>query len=84
MHILLGLIGAALGAVLIIKTEWFVQNFGTSEWAETHLGTSGGTRLFYKLIGIGIIFISFLAVTGMLGGFVLGTFGRLFGSSGAL
>ena len=79
MHIILGLLGVGLGAVLIIKTEWFIQNFGSSEWAETHMGTSGGTRLLYKLVGLVCIFISFLAMTGLLGGFVLGTFGRLFG-----
>jgi len=73
-----GLVGVALGALMVIKTEWLVENFGTSSWAEEHLGTSGGTRLLYKLIGIAIIFIAMMGATGLLGGFVMGTVGKLF------
>ena len=73
-----GLAAVAFGTLLIVKTEWFLQNFGTIEWAEQHLGTSGGTRMFYKLIGLGIIFIGFIIATGMLSGFLMGTVGRLF------
>jgi len=71
-------VGVALGALMVIKTEWLVENFGTSSWAEEHLGTSGGTRLLYKLIGIAIIFIAMMGATGLLGGFVMGTVGKLF------
>ncbi len=79
MKYILALLGIAFGVVLIIKTEWFVQNFGTNEWAETHLGTSGGSRLLYKLIGLVIIIIAMLGVTGLLGPLILSTVGRLFG-----
>jgi len=78
MRYVLGFLGVAFGILIVIKTEWIIQNFGTSEWAEAHMGLSGGTRLLYKLIGMVIIFISMLAVTGMLGGFVMGTIGKLF------
>lgn len=81
MNFIWGLLGIALGSLLIMKTEWFVQNFGSNAWAEEHMGTSGGTRLMYKLIGIVIIFISMMAATGLLGGFIMGTFGKLFGVS---
>jgi len=64
---------------LVIKTEWFIQNFGTSSWAEQHLGSSGGTRLMYKLIGIIIIILSMMGMTGMLGEVIINVFGRLFG-----
>ena len=74
----LWLIGVALGAVLVIKTEWFVNNFGRVAWADEHLGTEGGTRLFYKLLGLVFIFISMLGVAGLLGDFVLSIFGGLF------
>ncbi|PIY95461.1 MAG: hypothetical protein COY66_06695 [Candidatus Kerfeldbacteria bacterium CG_4_10_14_0_8_um_filter_42_10] len=63
---ILGLIGIAIGAVLVIKTEWFLDFFGRIEWAERHLGTEGGTRLFYKMIGIGTIILSFMLMTGLL------------------
>lgn len=74
-----GIGGIILGVVLIIKTEWFVQNFGASDWAETHLGTSGGTRLMYKLIGIAMILLAMMGMTGMLGQVIISIFGRLFG-----
>ncbi|MFA6604025.1 MAG: hypothetical protein WCT10_04280 [Patescibacteria group bacterium] len=77
-RVLGGLAAVGVGLLFVIKSEWFLNNFGAIEWAEQHLGTSGGTRLFYKLIGLGIIFIGFLAATGMIGGFLMGTVGRLF------
>lgn len=79
MKYLFGLLGIAVGIFLVIKTEWFIQNFGTNDWAEQHFGTSGGTRTFYKLVGIAIIFIALMGMTGLLGGFILATVGRLFG-----
>lgn len=63
--VIIGIIGIAIGAVLVIKTEWFMDFFGRIEWAERHLGTEGGTRLFYKLLGIGTIVISFMLMTGL-------------------
>ncbi len=74
-----GVLVILLGVVLVIKTEWFLQNFGAIDWAEQHLGTSGGSRLMYKLIGIIFIVLSMMGMTGMLGTVILNTFGRLFG-----
>jgi hypothetical protein len=79
MSIVVGILVILAGVLLVIKTEWFVQNFGTSSWAEEHLGTSGGTRLMYKLIGIAFIVLSVMGMTGMLGEVIVGTFGKLFG-----
>jgi hypothetical protein len=79
MKYILGLLGVAFGTILVIKTEWFVQNFGTIAWAEEHLGTEGGSRLMYKLIGLATIFISMMAITGLLGPSVLAIVGPLFG-----
>lgn len=80
MRFILGFLGIGLGALFVIKTEWFLENFGPISWAEENMGTSGGSRLMYKLLGLGIIFISMMAVTGLLGGFILGTVGKLFGA----
>lgn len=77
MKILLGLLIAAGGALLVIKTEWFLQNFGTIDWAEQKLGTNGGSRLAYKLIGIIAIFFGFLLISGLFGGFLNGTVGKV-------
>lgn len=78
MKYIIGILAIAVGCLLVIKTEWFIQNFGTNAWAEQHLGASGGTRLMYKLIGLAIIFIAMMGMTGLLGGFIMGTFGKLF------
>lgn len=80
MKYIVALIAIAVGIFLIIKTEWFIENFGTNAWAEEHMGTSGGTRLFYKLIGLAIIILAMMGVTGLLGNFIMATFGKLFGN----
>lgn len=77
MKIFLGFLVAAGGALLVIKTEWFLQNFGTIDWAEQKLGTNGGSRLAYKLIGIIAIFFGFLLISGMFNGFLTGTVGKV-------
>lgn len=80
MNILIGFLAIAAGAVLIIYTEWFVTNFGRSAWAEQKLGGSGGTRLMYKLVGLAIIILSLMTMTGMVGNIALSIFGNLFGN----
>ncbi len=64
MSFLIMLLGVLLGALLILKTEWLVSAFGRVDWAEIHLGSEGGTRIFWKLVGLGIIFLSFFYYTG--------------------
>ncbi len=76
MHYIIGLVVALIGVLLVIKSEWFFENFGSISWAEEHLGTSGGSRLMYKLIGLAFIFIGFLVITNLFGGFLEGTVGR--------
>lgn len=60
VRIIVGILGTAIGLVLTIKSEWFLRNFGRVPWAEKYLGLEGGTRLFYKLLGLIIIFISWI------------------------
>lgn len=55
-----------IGFILIVKSDWFMINFGRVWWAEKNLETEGGSRLFYKLLGILIIIGSFMAMTGLL------------------
>ncbi len=66
-----------LGTLMVAKTQWFIENFGYSDWAESKFG-GGGTRLMYK--GLGILFIvgSILGMTGALGEMIVGIFGNLF------
>ncbi len=78
MNYIFGVLAIVLGAILVIKSEWFLQNFGSIDWAEQHMGTSGGTRLMYKLIGIAIILASLMAMTGLLQTILLSIFGPMF------
>ncbi len=79
MRYILSLIGIAVGALIVIYSEKIFSALGPIEWAEQKLATSGGSRLFYKLIGIGIIFVSFFYMSGILQGIGYAIFGRLFG-----
>ena len=60
---LIGTLIVALGALVTWKSNWILDNFGRTRWAEKHLG--GGSRIFYKLVGIAIIFLGFLIVSGL-------------------
>lgn len=72
-----GLIGAAVGFVMVWKSNFFAETFGSiSSWADTHLG---GMRVVYKILGCIIIFISFLVVTNLHVIFFKSVFGSLFG-----
>ncbi|MCX6745257.1 MAG: hypothetical protein NTX82_07090 [Candidatus Parcubacteria bacterium] len=72
-----GFILFAIGPWLILKTEWFVQNFGRNSWAEEHLSTSGGTRFFYKLLGLIMVFIGLTMMFDLFGGIVFWALGPL-------
>jgi len=65
----IGLILIALGVMMVIKTEWLLNNFGRIAWFEEHLGVEGGSRLGYKIVGLLLIFFGLLAMTGLSGGF---------------
>ena len=67
MKYLVGIILIGIGFVIIWKAEWLMDNMGRIDWAEQHLGSDGGTRAFYKLLGVAIILLSFLLMGGGLG-----------------
>ena len=67
-RIILTAIGLTVGTVFVLKTEWFIKGFGRIKWAELHMG---GTRTFYKALGVFIIILSFMLLTGTLQVFVL-------------
>lgn len=64
--------------MLAWKANWLYENFGGVEWAEAKFGLYGGSRIFYKLMGILIIVVGLLAMTGLLGPVIMGTIGKLF------
>ena len=64
MQIILGILITAVGAYMVIKTEWFLETFGRISWFEEKLGSDGGSRLGYKLMGVLILFIGIILMTG--------------------
>ncbi|KKW30138.1 MAG: hypothetical protein UY72_C0021G0002 [Candidatus Uhrbacteria bacterium GW2011_GWD2_52_7] len=64
LRIFLGLLVCGLGWLMVWKTQWFLDMLGFVSWAEEHLG-SGGTRMFYKLMGTLIIVIGFIVITNL-------------------
>ncbi|HNV13012.1 MAG TPA: hypothetical protein PK686_04115 [bacterium] len=70
MKIIGGLIFIVIGTLIVIYTEWLLKNFGRINWFEQHLGAEGGSRMGYKLVGLIIIFIGLLMMTGMVDGFL--------------
>lgn len=57
-------IGILVGLLMVIKTDWFLKVCGRINWAEKYLSTDGGSRLFYKLLGILVIIICFMIMIG--------------------
>jgi hypothetical protein len=72
-----GLLIIAAGMSLVIKTEWMYSMFGSIPWADEHLGFEGGSRLFYKLLGVIICFFGILTAFGLFRGFFVSTAGQL-------
>lgn len=65
MTFILGLLITTAGVLMVLKTEWLVQNFGRIAWFDKYLGTEGGTRLGYKFIAIILLFFGILSITGL-------------------
>lgn len=82
VRILVGLAGTALGVAMLIKTEWFLRMLGKNDWAERVLGVEGGTRLFYKLIGFGILILAWFYAFGWWNALLDATIGGLFRGRG--
>lgn len=70
MNILTGLIIIVVGVLIVIKSEALLSSFGRIAFFEQHLGTSGGSRLGYKLVGMIVIFIGILVAVDLIGGFL--------------
>lgn len=65
-QIFLGLFGIGLGVLITLKSEWLINNVGSPSFAQKYLGTFGGGRLFWKLLGILIVAFATLYMTGFI------------------
>jgi len=75
MKYVFGIIFIIIGFIIVWKSNWLYENMGAVEFAEEKLASWGGSRFFYKLIGIVIIFLSFLFMSGGLGTILRKAFG---------
>ena len=65
------------GFLLVRYSNWLVNNFGYIDSAEHYLGTYGGTRLMWKLIGVLFIVGAFLVISGIMNNILISIFSRL-------
>ena len=70
MFIVIGAVMLLFGILIVIKSEAILNAFGRIEFFEHYLGTEGGSRLGYKIIGLMVIFIGFLIMTNMINDFL--------------
>lgn len=75
MKYLLGFIFIAIGFLVVWKSDWLYENMGAIEFAEEKMGSWGGSKFFYKLIGVIIIILSFLYMSGGIGTLLRKVFG---------
>ncbi len=76
LQILIGVVIAGVGVFFVIKTATVLDMFGGVDWAERHLG---GSRLFYKLLGIVFILLGLIVATNMWDALLNATLGSFFG-----
>ncbi len=79
LRILIGFAFIAAGIGLSMKADWVYQTFGGSAFAEKWLRSEGGSRLFYRLIGILLIMTGAFVVANLHETVILGVLRRLFG-----
>ena len=77
MRFILGPIIMAIGVFMVIKSESMLKSFGRVSFFEKHLGSEGGSRLGYKLVGMFFFFIGLMIATNMIGGFLQWVFSPL-------
>ncbi len=77
MFIIVGLVIIIIGVLMVLKTEALLNMFGRIEVFDRYLGTEGGSRLGYKIIGMIVIFIGILVMTNLIGGFIEWVFSPL-------
>lgn len=72
LRIPLGLIVMVIGYFMVSKSEKMFEWFGENEFAEKYLGY-GGSRFFYKIIGILVVFAGIFIATNVMSDILDGT-----------
>ena len=79
MHFIYGLIGMVIGGAMVIYADALLNTFGRMDFFDRFLGTFGGTRLGYKLIGLIVFFLSLIMFIGLFDNFMYWVLGPLLG-----
>jgi hypothetical protein len=77
-QIIVGIIGIIIGIILVIYARKLVEWFGTMATAERFLGY-GGTYTALRIIGVVLVVIFLLYMTGFLATFLKGIGNAIFG-----
>jgi len=75
----LGLFGLIVGFLMVWKPAKFVEALGEPSWTEKIFSSGRGTTA-YQTIGIVVIIISIMIMTGLIQGMFLSIVGPLFGA----
>lgn len=75
-----------VGFSMVWRTPWFLDIFGRVPWAEQHMTTSlgagmGGSWMWYKLLGVLVIAVAILYLTGVLQLLLVNILGPFFGGA---
>jgi len=73
----------AAGSLIVIKSEWLFNNIGRISFFEEKMGV-GSSRFGYKLIGMIILLLGTLVLTGLWTKLFVGIFGRFFVGFGGI
>jgi len=77
----LGLFGLLVGCLMVWKPAKFVEAIGEPKWSEKIFGYGRGSTA-YQSIGILVIIISIMVMTGLIQGVALSILKPLFGALG--
>jgi hypothetical protein len=78
VKIIVGIIGAVAGFFMAWRPLFFVESLGEQAWMQKVFGAGGGVS-GYRVLGVAVIIISFLIMTGLIEGVLLWIFGPLIG-----
>lgn len=74
MKYVIGTIMILIGIFISVKSEWMLKIFGYNSWAENKFRTWGGSRTFYKLFGLVLVFVALFIMTNILQNFLVNLF----------
>ena len=79
MKILIGIVLIVVGALIIVYSNKMLEIFGRIPFFEKYLGSEGGSRLGYQIIGFLGVIIGLLVMTNSFGGIIRAIFSPVTG-----